>query len=177
MKIAITGSHWVGKSTLIDLLENKKELGHFKKIPEVAREEILKRGKTPDKMTLEEKIDFEQTLLKKQIELEWQNSKFISDRCVLDILVYSEFLLGNHKTKDEIKELVKNYLIEKSPYDKIFYIPIEFELKLDWIRFEDIQFQKTVDEKFIYFFKEFWIEPIILKWNTEQRLSTILQHI
>jgi len=52
------------------LLNNKKELELFKKIPEVAREEILKRGKTPDLMTLEEVIDFEQTLLNKQIELE-----------------------------------------------------------------------------------------------------------
>lgn len=177
MRIAITGSHGVWKSTLLDLLNNKKELELFKKIPEVAREEILKRGKTPDLMTLEEVIDFEQTLLNKQIELEQWCSKFISDRSVLDIIVYSEFLLGSHPIKTKLKEFVKKYFDENKPYDKIFYIPIEFELNKDWIRFEDLQFQKTVDEKFLDFFNEFNIEPILLKGTPEQRLDTILQHI
>jgi len=175
-RYAIVGSHSCWKSTILN--ELKKSLQWYSFINELAREHILKSGKAPQHMTEWELEAFQFTLLSEQIKKEskltYTLDDFISDRSVLDILAYS------HKLDEEVYDIlynrVKEYFINL-PYTKIFYVPIEFEIEADWIRYEWNQYREFIDDTIVRLLNEFKINYITLKGTTEERVSMLLKNI
>ena len=169
MKIVITGSHGTGKSTLARQYPNK--------LNEVARSLIEEWGH-PNTFD-EDKFDlFETEIIKRQISEELRLKDFISDRCVIDVLAYCT-LMASPKTTRIIADKVQSYLQENT-YDIIFYIPIEFEMEKDGVRYEDEQLRVIVDLQIQKYLKRYKLKYTVLTGSIEQRIetinSTILNH-
>jgi len=175
-RIVITGSHSTWKSTI--LTELKKVLKNYEFIDEVARSEIKKTWKNPQDMTDTEYEYFQRKVLAEQIRQEslktikWDS--FISDRSVLDVLAYSENL--EEETYDILYKRVKEYL-EHIPYSTVYYIPIEFKLEDDWLRFIWDEFQQVIDDRILRLLKEFKINYITLTGTVKERVDTITRNL
>lgn len=167
MKIGITWTHGTWKSTLLEKIDN------VNKIPEIAREIVEKENLDLNNMSLKDKWKFQIRLLKEQIIREnkiWNN--FVSDRTYIDLLAYTRQLEHINKNTILFVKILEN-LVKKTNkiYDYIFYIPIEFQLEIDGLRHENLNFQKKIDKEIINIFIEFWIKHITLKGNVEERLK------
>lgn len=164
MRIGLTGSHSCGKSTLTKHFHNK--------IEEIARGVIAEKGK-PETLSKEELDDFELVIMKRQIEAENSMEDFISDRTVIDVLAYANTMCRPSMTA-RLKEMVELHL-ETNPYDLVFYIPIEFPLEKDGIRFEYEHYQKIIDLQILKYLKRYKIPYITLTGTVEERLRKIEQ--
>ena len=162
MKIGICWSHWTGKSTLFNLID------YPNKINETARDTIEILG-NPQSMDNDELYAFQKIVLIKQIIKEKEYEKFISDRTVYDILAYSRKLHNYHSLYDKIKN--------HQWYDIVFYIPIEFPMEQDWVRFENPKYQKVVDKRVKKLMKDNNIKYITITWTAEERAGQIQQHL
>lgn len=172
-KIQITGSHGVWKSTLLNFIQEDSFFDKFIKLPELAREKIEEIWTTPDKLSQEDCFNFELEILEKQILSESTSSNFIADRGVLDIMVYSSVLLNKSPNNlNLIFEKIKSYL-QHQPYDLTIYIPIEFPLIVDNIRYPEDTFQKYIDELILYYIKEFNLPFIKVTGTPEERINQI----
>lgn len=161
-KIAITGSFSTGKTTLAKQLAKKLRC---KLLPEVARQMIAEGYR----LDIEATPELELLMAERQLDLE-QEEHWVADRCMIDILAYSMVLFDDDKFLNEL-----NDLLDKAKYDKIFYTPIEFQIKDDGIRSTDIEFQKKVDEAIKEILKT--IPHIIVKGNKKQRLNLCIKHL
>jgi nicotinamide riboside kinase len=63
--------------------------------------------------------------------------------------------------------------LKDNPYDLVFYIPIEFPLEKDGVRFEDDEYQKIIDLQIIKYLKRYKIPYITLTGTLEERLKQI----
>jgi hypothetical protein len=61
----------------------------------------------------------------------------------------------------------------KKRYDYIFYIPIEFPLVLDGVRFSWNAFQIEIDTKIVSLLKTFWIPYIKVTGDEKERIEMI----
>lgn len=162
MRIGLTGSHSTWKSTLTKHFTNQ--------IEEIARWVIAEKGK-PETLSKEELDDFELVIMKRQIEAENSMQDFISDRTVIDVLAYANTMCRPSMTA-RLKEMAEMHL-ESNPYDLVFYIPIEFPLEKDGIRFEDEQYQKMIDLQILKYLKRYKIPYITLTGTVKERLRKI----
>lgn len=121
MKIAFVGSHGIGKSQVIK--EIKKLYPNISFIEDIAQKTINKNfnWKMPFDMSYEEKNDFQLTVFMNQMRKELITDNFVSDRTVLDAVVYSKWLHIQGFLKDIAKDYLKRY-----PYDKIYFVKKEF---------------------------------------------------
>lgn len=175
-RIAIIWSHWTWKSTLLS--ELKKRLNKFEFIDEVARSEIKRVWKNPQDMTTDEYEFFQRKILAEQIKSESKktinNINFISDRSVLDVLAYSEQI--SEEVYDILYKRVKEYL-EHLPYTDVYYIPIQFELEQDWVRYIWDEFQEIIDDRIKRLLSEFKINYIELTGTVKERADTITRNL
>src|SRR3990167_168558 len=140
MKIAITGAQGVGKTTLAQQIN--KDYPDLKILPEAAR--LAKEaGYNLDQTATTET---ELWLIMKQVELENTESKWVADRCGIDLLAYIHHLFSEESALIEfaIKTLVPRF----SNYDLVLYLPSgEFAIEDDCVRTTDVEFQQTVDQR------------------------------
>ena len=168
MKVAIVGSHGVGKTTLFKQICQSYD-GELFCIEETARALMGMMNQSTARMTVNERGFFQQVALNHQIWEEVKHQKFVADRCVLDYLAYSDGLPFYGILYDQ----VKFHLERHSGYDHVIYLPIEFELEVDDIRFSDIDFQKTIDERMVKLLKEFNIKYTEVRGNEDERLEKV----
>lgn len=172
MKYAISGSHGVGKSTLIEELKKQEWIVVY---DEVARRAIEKCGKFPHEMTTEEQGQFEKYVLDNQIMFEISADKKkqnIFDRGVLDVLAYSVHL----KEFIELKREAISHIL-RNPYDVTFYIPIEFPMEGDWVRKEDEAFRTEIDGYMRYLLDVYGGNVVEVRWSVQERVNIILNFI
>jgi len=134
-------------------------------------------------MHFDEKILFQRKVLERQLEeIERRDGNFkindliVSDRSIIDIFVYSRLL----ETETHEQEIVKQFLcsdvfkeMENEKYDLTFYLPIEFDLEDDGIRFTDKDFQKKVDKEILYVLQKLRVPYITLSGSVEERKQKI----
>jgi dephospho-CoA kinase len=144
-KIAIIGSHGVGKTTLTQRLKLLYPQLNF--IDEVARDLQLKYGKSTRDMNEEEKSRFQIEAMQIQINQEKKYKDYISDHCAISYLPYSTQL----PVYDELKSKIRDQYLPILKELIIIYIPIEFGLENDGLRFVTDEYQKyirgTVEER------------------------------
>jgi len=162
MRIALAGSHGVGKTTLLD----KINLPGHRKIQETARDEIMRRGRLPHEMDPHEFFDFQLTLVRLQHRTE--AGDFIIDRSIFDMLAYAMDHHNYHLIRRFIERCYR-------PYDYIFYIPIEFDLVVDDVRKDDLDYQRIIDERIRKIFKTYQLDYHIIRGSLEQRSVMIHQ--
>ena len=132
-KIAFIGSHGVGKTTLLN------SIPHSYKIKELARKQLITDTK-PHNMSLSDRILFQKKYWQLQLgaENEKRETGFLSDRTLLDIIAYSYGILDIKEIKEMFNQCVDRY-------DYLFYIPIEFSLKVDEVRSANKEYQRYID--------------------------------
>jgi predicted ATPase len=169
MKIAISGSHGTGKTTLL----NSLDLSDHTKLSELARAVAQELNKPPQDLNPEELREFQWTLFNRQSKLEDENEHFVVDRSIYDILAYSADIPVVH-------ELIA--ILKKQPryYDIVFFLPIEFELELDGWRHHDKVYQQKIGDRILDYLKEFGVNYHVITGSLEERLekmqTIIAQH-
>src|SRR5215210_6845411 len=151
MKIALTGAHGVGKSTLAMSLQQQLKAKNISVIvtPEVPRmicdlvddKEFFRRSNN--------------TLLKQslimvgQLVIEEQNKGYdiqICDRTLFDHWAYSLSMFEDELNKNNLCEVFEKFITDHCfTYDKIFYIPNEIKPIDDGTRESDLAFQANID--------------------------------
>ena len=146
MLITVSGTQCIGKSTLIkDFL---KEFNNFKTpnidYRKIITENNLKLNREGDYRSQKILFDF---VLKQTIECSKLSENYIMDRSLIDVYAYSSWLYLNKPDSGfnevNIKEMydtLQEYVIL---YDKIFYIPLQYNTH---IKIEDDKFRDTNEE-------------------------------
>lgn len=169
-RIAISGSHSTGKSTVINAL---------KEIPALAKRftfkgEILRDIKKTGLNINEYGSDETQRLVMSKF-LEYSTIKnTILDRCALDGMVYTAYLYEkNLVTKSTLK--IAEAIFENVRYDIRFYIAPEFEIVPDGTRSVNKEFRDRVAELFEEYMDSYKIIPVRLSGSVEQRVSQFIE--
>lgn len=169
MRLAITGSHGVGKSTLINNLLNylNKETdmkiaitdsrgagktilsqfiagksGGFKLLPEAPRQ-ALQFGFSINEQTT---IETEFWIFAKQLEMELvAGDNYVADRCFIDLLAYAMHLFAEKADFIKVLREIAKRAVRK--YDLVIYLPTgEFPIEDDGVRSLDPRFQRAIDK-------------------------------
>lgn len=155
MKIAFSGTQCVGKTTTLDLIKRTFKNGESDNFP------ILKNHKfgmsntkisTPDyNLPLsEQSTDISQTLILSNFIKDSFTNNLISDRCILDNMVYTELQFNENKCSSELYNLTKklyNELINN--YDFIFYFPPEIDIIDNGIRSVNEKYRNKLHKIFL----------------------------
>lgn len=169
MRIAVVGSHSTGKTTLV------RALSAYLNIPvltEVAREKIAESDKLPHHMTPEERSAFQGGVLAEQIRRETAAEKFLSDRSVFDAAAYAFDTPGY----ENLFETARNHATG-FPYEKIFFLPIEFPLEGDGIRNEDEAYRKKVEDVLAATIERSGTPYVRITGSREERLAACLESL
>jgi len=169
--IALIGTHGVGKTTLLNSLALR------------GSNYIVKDGDSRIVKAFDKEIGGKLTARDQQIlinrisdnkwDLETRISNLFTTRTPLDHYAYCKALGW-----DDLAER-RNNLFTSTPRPdvKFFYIPIEFGLISDGIRFEGESFQREIDEILLERIDYHGLSPITLTGTVEERLETLLKNI
>ena len=175
MKIGVSGSQCVGKSTLIKALSKDPHLKGYTFVDEIVRS-LIKSGVKINK----EADHFSQcAILEEHYKNTLRYSELVTDRCVVDAFVYGLYnYLQKKFTYKEHKEHEGLFLSALSEYDHHFYLePLGF-LEEDGVRDIDLAYQAEIDSLFRKVYKKYHIKHTILpKKNTEERLQIIIRKL
>lgn len=170
IKIAISGTHGIGKSTLVKRFE--AELKERDYVVEVM-DEIVRMG-CPFPISEKGNINSQLWILFNTLkeEIVYRNKKcdfIIFDRSIYDCGVYERYLfdVGKIRLTDHItyKHLLQTvFLSRKFDYDHIFLLKGDFTRKIlkDNIRSTNKNYQKQIDKRFEDVFAQYFQYPIVL---------------
>jgi nicotinamide riboside kinase len=168
MKIAFTGAQSTGKTTLLQAVKSNEEFRYkYEFIDEITRRMVKKGlkineagGNTTQLLIMNEHIK----------NLLYQN--VIMDRCVLDGVVYTDWLHWEGKVQTWVWEYAKNVFDHYvNRYDVIFYLKPEFDIVDDGVRSVDISFRDEIVQRFERYIKHVKVPIVTLSGTVEQRLE------
>lgn len=167
MRNVFIGSHGTGKTTLCKSL---KKLDSSIAIRDgVSRPVKIARNKTG--MTPYQ----EQAVINELTKFYWEYNKDFDNiflaRSPLDVEVYSR-VFGMEDLADDMENWIRTsgMLNEDINY---FYLPIEFEIEDDGVRFIDVELQKKVDEELQKSIKKYNIKVTKLTGSVKDRIKQI----
>ena len=153
MKIAISGTHGVGKSTAV----YKKAYEYKLKYPDKKLSIVSESARDcPLPINKEASINSQKWMINYQIikEIEAENTSdiVISDRSIMDYMAYAKYLFPD--LFDIYRNLIKNHI---NTYDKIFYMQVKNNNYLisDGVRDTDPEFQKIIDDTLRNLYEDF----------------------
>jgi predicted ATPase len=152
MKIAISGTSCIGKTTFInDFLKN---WSNYTKPEKTYRNLIKEKNLKHSSKTTEETQVLILDFLAQQATQFSENDNVILDRCVLDALAYSTWLCLNDKLSEKLLDQQRILVRETLKlYDIIFFLPITkfstiTEVEDDGFRDTDPIFREEIDNIF-----------------------------
>lgn len=184
MKIALTGAHGVGKSTLANFLKTEidKKAISVSITPEVPRlicdavnnNEYFRRGR--NSLLKQSLILIGQLVIEEHLRKDGVIQ--ICDRTLLDHWAYSLNLFGKEIEEGHYTEIYETFISTHcASYDKIFYIPIEFKPVDDGVRESDEIFQSKIDKSILDLLIKHKIEFQTITGSIKTRGETILKYI
>lgn len=139
MRIAIVGSHGVGKTSLMSSLQNDVYFHRYTFFPEMVRE-VSSLGFPYN----EQSTDYSQlAILAMHLLHLHQNEEisknFVTDRFIIDSLIYAQILKNNGSDiSDDCIEILKTYWNRyKGAIDLYVFCPAEWDIKDDKFRMTD----------------------------------------
>ena len=172
MKIGLTGTMSVGKTTLANALG---ELDQFKDYNvQTERSKYLRDLGIPlnTDSTLPGQFVF---LAERATELLYPN--IITDRTIWDVCA---FTLGAQSISDfDKRTFVEAAMMLRNQYDLVVYVsPVGVDVEDNGVRTTDLDYRRKIDEVIKMSLIEFIPNKLIMvEGTTEQRISTILQNI
>jgi predicted ATPase len=168
MKIAISGSSSVGKTTLLSALRNKGLTQGYFVVDEIVRS-LMKKGVRINKVSNHES---QCKILETHYINILKHDNLITDRCVLDAFAYATWSYLNNKfTYQEHQEHKKIFLDCVFNYDKIFYLPIEFPATPDGVRDIDESYREEVHNLFMRIIDLYKLPVVYLTGSVEERAN------
>ena len=171
MKVAVTGTHSVGKTTFISDLSPYivKTYPTAVFIDEVARR-LIKKGFKITPLTEYGIIHYLKEYL---ISERNSNSEFVlADRSLLDLYSYITVDKSPHIRHGYLELIREIFLLENRFFDFYFYIPIEFPMEQDGARSPNEQYRQAVDQQIVYNMQTNGIRFVTLTGSREKRLET-----
>jgi len=154
VRVAITGSHGVGKTTLVDTLYDREDIcasGVFSMtIAEASRVVAKRLGYSTLADILywpeDKRIHFQWLIMAEQMSRETSLVSFISDRCIIDNLAYCIYYNCPQNMIDAMWGLCKLHI---NSYDMVLYTPIPKQIRAidakDGFRLADLKSIMDVD--------------------------------
>ena len=170
MRIALSGAQSTGKSTLLKELQYDLDLAkHFSFRGNITRSindlgiPINEKGST-----------LSQTMvLAKHIENAYTDN-VILDRCILDGLVYTQYLYNHGRISKELYSITLEIFEQLLPrYDLICYIIPELPLADDGIRSIDREFYNEICIGFRAIITQYHIKVLEISGTVEQRVEQV----
>lgn len=141
-----TGASGTGKTTALDLL--KKQLpSTYKTHTNVIRDLASQKGLTLNELATEQT----QNLIFEAYENILHNDKdveYVNDRCVIDPVAYTMYLVANNKLDRSILDAQWTKLkaaVSEGLLEHVFYFPVNFPLVKDGVRSENESYRKEID--------------------------------
>jgi predicted ATPase len=176
MRIAVTGTHRVGKSTLIEALEER--LAEYRVVDEpylLLEEEGYAFASPPG-------LDDFLEQLRRSLEL-LEDAKgarnVLFDRCPLDFLGY----LLTHEESDafDLEEWLARIRSSLQTLDLVVFVPIEERDRIQLPAHEDPQLRMAVDEKLAWILLddpfEWGVEVLPVHGSTSARVTQVLERL
>jgi nicotinamide riboside kinase len=162
MKIAISGAHSQGKTTLVNYLQNTGLLTEFDFMTS------LTRGMQEAGYSINEDGDevTQLAIMAKHFQRLNRRGSIIYDRCALDGYAYSMSLVKDLKVLDIIRDM---FLLMVDRYDLIFYVEPELDLVEDGQRTVNKDFFDSVVQSFDSIIKSYAIPVVRLSGSVEER--------
>jgi predicted ATPase len=146
MRFALTGSHGVGKTTLLQSLQDYLDYKDIKCLFNVSSARKIKKTG----MSINEEgnnYDVVQMIVESSHVAVFCEDNWFADRSVIDGYAYTEYLYNQNKVSHNVFDAILTQVNTFLPlYQEVFYIPIEFDIENDGVRQTDKEFQKAVDE-------------------------------
>lgn len=167
MKIAISGAHGQGKTTILNALKNIDEFKQFTFVDSPTRALIgthaINEAGTQDT----------QVAIMFQHYINQINDNVIVDRCALDGMAYTTYF--TEQINLSIFSILRSlYLYLLQQYDIIYYIEPELELLGDGTRSVNLPFFEAVKNNFEYLIRSDKIKITSVQGTVEQRIKKIV---
>lgn len=176
-KIAIAGSHGVGKTTLAFALADSFEHQKVVVNSQIART-LIKNGYPLGKEAATGsyiRYIIEQLQAERTVE---GCSVFISDRTLLDPLAYAivnKKYIGSSVPDSMIELLKAVWLLEAQQYDLYVFVPIEFDMQPDGIRPEGEDYRHKLDEQIRSLLDEYKVGYIKVSGTVKERVAQVYE--
>ena len=167
-KIVFTGTHSTGKTTLLKEFVGK----NYNIITEVVRE----LAKTGIKINKDGDYLGQTIIFNKYLEKLLCADNFISDRCLVDVLAYTKYLVDAGKVDKELYDnQLKSFIMfnETCPDVMYCYFPIEFDMVEDGVRVQDDNFRKEIDKNIMYILNSTGTKYVTIKGTHEERVEKL----
>ena len=172
MIVSFTGAQSTGKTTLLNILKEKNKDIKFV-------DEVTRRIKRDYNLPInEDGNNLTQFMIMadhiSNMYRKYDGELVILDRCVVDGLVYTQWLFNNRKVNSAMNDIavdIYNSLYDK--YDIIFYTdPADVELVDDGERSADKKFRDDIINSFEHIIKEL-NNVVVLSGKVEERLDIV----
>lgn len=174
MRVAFSGSHRVGKTTLLEAVA--AELPRYASVDEPYCELEEQGYEHFDPPALE---DFEAQLEQSIASLEGSGRDVLFDRCAADVLAY----LLTHEDADEfdLDEHIERVREAMATLDLIVFVPIESPDRIPLPSHEERRFRQRVHKMLEYLLLEdphdFGVEVLVVEGELRQRLASVMPRV
>jgi predicted ATPase len=173
MKIGISGAQGTGKSTLLDALQSGRYLPDHEYCVGTTRW-VQSLGfdinETGSDMT-------QLMIIYRHIEV-MNKPNFVSDRTVVDVLVYTEWLYNQGRVSKLVYDYVKIvFEREISRFDYLFFIQPEFDLADDGVRSTSIEWRDQINARMTEVVESLNIPVVYLTGSVDNRVQQFINAI
>lgn len=176
MRIGITGSQSVGKTTLLNALRSERLFLDYSICDEVTR-----RVKSYGLPINENGTDVTQRLIMNEHAVNvFMHEKMLADRVALDGYVYSTYLHKKGLISNDTMKYVYGVFSKVWPcYDHVFYIEPEFDIVDDGVRSVNVEFRDEIADLFDHIVEKEKLHLSLtkVKGSVRNRVSTIVDII
>ncbi len=146
LKLAITGTHSTGKTTLALALASKLGIPYLQGDPIRAIMGARFPGRLLKNLSKAERWELERIGLKSRLTIESTAQNFISDGCTLNSIAYALAYCGNEiKTAPDYQMFERSALSNARTYTHILYLPPEILFEHDGFRPDSNKLREAVD--------------------------------
>lgn len=174
MRIGITGSQSVGKTTLLNALRSESIFKDYKVCDEVTR--WVKNLGLPINESGTEVT--QELIMMKHVYNVFLHDNMLTDRTALDGLVYSKWLRQRWKISADSLENVYDVFVKLiSQYDHLFFIKPEFDIVDDGVRSTNTEFRDEINSIFLSVIQAQNIPVHFISGSVRERVNQVLEVI
>lgn len=182
LRLAFTGPHGVGKTTLIKALtghlSSRGRVTACREAPRLIAEQVgdpVFFRRENNQLSRQALIFLEHIMEERRAAT--ATDVLLSDRTLVDHLAYTQVLFPNSVETPEGRTYHRLAIESLSYYDAIFQLPIEFAPVDDGVREADFAFQQQIDVAITALYAAAKVGPIIVRGSLTERAEQIERHL